>query len=233
VTPLDLTTIKSATDATYNSESPFGSVVVTMGALARRARFRVSRPGGGTAAARSGGYSVEKRIGASLILDGTLQALAAQVQTAFITSSLQIGPLVITAANVADNSLTIGVDAFTSGSIASLNVGGVEPHQRVIQSAVISRAAKRVAAHVAFDMSGASATAAFAVQLERTIGGTTTVVRKVFLHSDPISEAVYHHNLTLVDTSTVTGSATYAVRVLAQSPFIAYARTLVLEQKLK
>ena len=70
ITVIESTAVKTTTDATYNSPSSFGEVSVLTASGARRGRFVVTRAAGGTGAVCAGAFKVQKKAGASLIVDG-------------------------------------------------------------------------------------------------------------------------------------------------------------------
>lgn len=72
-TVIDTTTIASNTDTSINS-SAWGAVTVTPSTDALYGRFRMVRAAGGTGAARSGGWRIEKKAGADLLVDGGIKA---------------------------------------------------------------------------------------------------------------------------------------------------------------
>lgn len=119
VTALTAHTVKNVTD-NNSVASGKGEVSITTGPEARRGRFRLTRPAGGTAAARAGGFRVDKKVGAKLTVDGLLQALAAQITEAWITrahlnnaiiGAAQIENLSVGTLQLTDNAVTNGVGA--------------------------------------------------------------------------------------------------------------------------
>ncbi len=69
VTLLGGTTVKARTDLGYSSGS-FGVINITTGPTARRARFKLLRAAGGAGSARGGGFKLQKRHNAELLVDG-------------------------------------------------------------------------------------------------------------------------------------------------------------------
>lgn len=74
ITVLGSTTVRAANTATYGAVSSHGTVSLTTGATARRARFVAVRAAGGANAARFGGFAFEKRVGGTLVVDGGIEA---------------------------------------------------------------------------------------------------------------------------------------------------------------
>lgn len=72
-TVLSLTNVSVNTDIAVQNAA-MGSVTVTPAATAVWGRFRFVRDAGGTVAARTGGWRVEKKAGADLIVDGSITA---------------------------------------------------------------------------------------------------------------------------------------------------------------
>ncbi len=67
VTPISAALVNSRTNS---SDITQASAVITTPANARRARYRVDRSAGGTGQASAGGFKLQKRAGASLLVDG-------------------------------------------------------------------------------------------------------------------------------------------------------------------
>ncbi len=69
VTLIGGTTVKARTDLGYSSGS-HGVIILTTGPTARRARFKLLRAAGGAGSARGGGFKIQKRHNAELLVDG-------------------------------------------------------------------------------------------------------------------------------------------------------------------
>lgn len=95
------TLIRTLSNVSTNTDLAVGAVTrqsldVTTAANECKARFRFRRLAGGTGAGRAGGLRVEKKIGASLLVQGS----------AIITGTAQMGTAVVDTLNVAGNAIS-------------------------------------------------------------------------------------------------------------------------------
>ncbi|MDO8983015.1 hypothetical protein [Cypionkella sp.] len=98
------TVVQARTDLNY--AGILTAISLLTGATVRRARFKLTRAAGGAGLARAGGFKVQKKSGASLIVNGSITATKLIQTEAVITNTAQIADLTVARIHIGVGAVT-------------------------------------------------------------------------------------------------------------------------------
>lgn len=195
-------TIQTRTDLAY--AGVLSTINLLTGATVRRARFKLIRSAGGSGPARAGGFKVQKKSGASLVVNGAIFGYHLDTASAIITGTAQIGNLVVDTINLAGRAVTLPEYSIIGlGSIATISS---DTTWTDAISVSINRTGIDTLISFNGQFDGVTAQAAFHLEIWRGSTLVGSAFEAAFLSRNSFAVQV-------MDTDTGTGITVYTVRV--------------------